>query len=179
MLICGVLIMLASNGLRLTFGVFLRPISMDLEVGRQVFGLVIAVQTLLYGVAQPIFGMFADRYGAVKVIIVGAVFYSLGLWLLSLATSAFDLYLSLGVLVGLGLAGNFGSHGVVRRLDPLCLFRFAGKGGGAGCRCRAVVAGGGPRSQGSFGLCPAGPGIFRLRLSRHLHCYTFSGLSGG
>ncbi|MBT5083214.1 MAG: MFS transporter [Rhodospirillaceae bacterium] len=105
MLICGVLIMLASNGLRLTFGVFLRPISMDLEVGRQVFGLVIAVQTLLYGVAQPIFGMFADRYGAVKVIIVGAVFYSLGLWLLSLATSAFDLYLSLGVLVGLGLAG--------------------------------------------------------------------------
>lgn len=105
MLICGVLIMLVSNGLRLTFGVFLRPISMDLEVGRQVFGLVIASQTLLYGVAQPIFGMFADRYGAVKVIVVGAVFYGIGLWLLSLAATIFDLYLSLGLLVGLGLAG--------------------------------------------------------------------------
>jgi MFS family permease len=105
MLLCGVLIVLASNGLRLTFGIFLRPISVDLDIGRQVFGLVIAVQTLLFGLFQPIAGIFADRFGAVKVIVAGALLYAAGLWLLSSAANAFDLYLSLGVLIGLGLSG--------------------------------------------------------------------------
>ena len=105
MLLCGVLIMLASNGLRLTFGVFLRPISMDLEIGRQIFGLVIAGQTLLYGLTQPVAGMIADRYGAVKVIVAGTLFYALGLWWTSLSSNAFDLYISIGLLIGLGLSG--------------------------------------------------------------------------
>ena len=105
MLLCGVLIVLASNGLRLTFGVFLRPISIDLDISRQVFGLIIASQTLLFGLSQPIAGIFADRFGAVKVIVVGALLYALGLWLMSLAADAFDLYVSLGLLIGLGLAG--------------------------------------------------------------------------
>ncbi|MDP6691417.1 MAG: MFS transporter [Alphaproteobacteria bacterium] len=105
MLLCGVLIMLAGNGLRLTFGVFLRPISMDLEIGRQIFGLVIAGQTLLYGLTQPVAGMIADRYGAVKVVIAGSLFYALGLWWTSISTSALDLYISIGLLIGLGLGG--------------------------------------------------------------------------
>ena len=105
MLLCGILIMLASNGLRLTFGVFLRPISMDLDTGRQLFGLVIAGQTLLYGLTQPIAGMIADRYGAVKVIVAGTLFYALGLWWTSVASNAFDLYISIGLLIGLGLSG--------------------------------------------------------------------------
>lgn len=105
MVFCGVLIVLASNGLRLTFGIFLRPISIDLDISRQVFGLVIASQTLLFGVSQPIAGMFADRFGAVKVIVAGALLYASGLWLLSVAADAFDLYISLGLLIGLGLAG--------------------------------------------------------------------------
>jgi predicted MFS family arabinose efflux permease len=105
MLLAGVLIVLVGNGLRLTFGIFLRPVSLDLEIGRQVFGLVIASQTLLFGLFQPIAGIFADRFGAVKVIVAGALSYAIGLWLLSAAANAFDLYLSLGLLVGLGLSG--------------------------------------------------------------------------
>ena len=105
MLLCGTLIVLITNGLRMTFGVFLRPVSLDLEIGRQTFGLVIASQTLLFGLFQPIAGMFADRYGSVKVIVTGAVFYATGLWLTSVSASAFDLYISLGLLVGLGLSG--------------------------------------------------------------------------
>jgi len=105
MLLCGVLIVLASNGLRLTFGVFLRPVSLDLAISRQVFGLVIASQTLLFGLFQPIAGMIADRFGAAKVIVAGALCYALGLWLMSRGLNAFDLYISLGLLVGLGLSG--------------------------------------------------------------------------
>ena len=105
MLLCGTLIVLIINGLRMTFGIFLRPISLDLDISRQVFGLVIASQTLLFGLSQPIAGIFADRFGAVRVIVVGALIYALGLWLMSLAANAFDLYISLGLLIGLGLAG--------------------------------------------------------------------------
>ncbi len=104
-MLCGALIVLASGGLRLTFGLFLRPISVDLDITRQVFGLVIASQTLLFGLFQPIAGMLADRYGAAKVIVAGALCYALGLWLMSLSLNAFDLYISLGLLVGLGLSG--------------------------------------------------------------------------
>ncbi len=104
MLICGVLVVLIGNGLRLSFGIFLRPVSLELGIGRGTFGLVIALQALLYGAFQPIAGMLADRYGAVRVITIGALIYGLGLWLTSVAASAFDLYISLGLLVGLGLS---------------------------------------------------------------------------
>ena len=59
MVICGVVIVLVSGGLRQSFGIFLRPVTLDLAIGREVFGLVIAVQALLYGVAQPVVGLIA------------------------------------------------------------------------------------------------------------------------
>jgi MFS family permease len=105
MLLCGVLIVLATNGLRQTFGIFLRPIALDLDISRQMFGFVIAFQTLLSGLTQPVAGMLADRYGAVKLIIGGTLLYALGLWLLSVSANALDLQISLGLLIGLGLSG--------------------------------------------------------------------------
>ena len=105
MIFCGVLIVLICGGLRQSFGVFLRPVSLDLEIGREMFGLVIAAQALIYGVSQPIVGMMADRFGAIRMIIVGAALYALGLWLASIATSATDLGLGLSLAVGLGLSG--------------------------------------------------------------------------
>lgn len=106
MLACGVLIVLLANGFRLTIGVFLKPVSLDLGIGREAFGLVIAGQALLYGIFQPVAGLVADRFGAVKTITVGATLYASGLWFASLAASALDLQLSLGLLVGLGLSAS-------------------------------------------------------------------------
>lgn len=105
MLVCGVAVVLVSGGLRQSFAVFLRPVSLDLDVGRQMFGLVIASQALLFGVAQPFAGLLADRYGAFRVVVAGALLYALGLWLAGMSTDAVELYLSLGLLVGLGLSG--------------------------------------------------------------------------
>ena len=105
MIFCGVLIVLICGGLRQSFGVFLRPVSLDLEIGREMFGLVIAAQALIYGVSQPIVGMMADRFGAIRMIIAGAALYALGLWLASIATSVTDLGLGLSLAVGLGLSG--------------------------------------------------------------------------
>lgn len=105
MIACGVVIVLFAGGLRQSFGVFLDPISVDLDFGRQVFGLVIASQALLFGACQPVAGILADRYGAYRTITAGAILYGLGLWFASMSTSALDFYLSMGLLVGIGLSG--------------------------------------------------------------------------
>ncbi|MEM7407502.1 MAG: MFS transporter [Pseudomonadota bacterium] len=105
MVACGVLIVLVSGGLRQSFGVFLKPVTTDLQAGREVFGLVIALQALIYGVAQPVIGALADRFGAIRIIVGGATLYAVGLYLTSLSTTAWHLYASLGVMVGLGLSG--------------------------------------------------------------------------
>lgn len=100
------LIVAMAMGVRQSFGIFLTPISMDLETGRQVFGLAIAVQNLLFGLMSPVSGMLADRFGSVTVTIAGAVLYSAGLMLATLASDPLGLHLTLGVLVGLGLAST-------------------------------------------------------------------------
>ena len=50
--------------------------------------------------------MIADRFGSVKVIVSGTLLYALGLWLMSISANALDLHISLGLSVGLGLAGT-------------------------------------------------------------------------
>lgn len=105
MIVCGVGIVLITGGLRQSFGVFLVPISLDLDIGRQAFGLVVAAQALLFGAFQPAAGLLADRVGAFRVISAGAILYALGLWLASASETWRDLFLSMGLLVGMGLSG--------------------------------------------------------------------------
>jgi predicted MFS family arabinose efflux permease len=105
-LLCGALIVTLGMGVRQSLGVFLRPISMELEVGRQVFGLALAIQTLIFGLAQPFAGIAADRWGAGRVVALGAVVYAAGLALAGASSSATDLYVSLGLLVGLAMSGT-------------------------------------------------------------------------
>ena len=69
----GCMIAFLGFGFAATFGVFLAPMSSDLGWGREVFSLSVAVQALMWGVAQPIAGAIADRYGTARVIAFGAV----------------------------------------------------------------------------------------------------------
>ena len=46
MLLCGIMIALVANGLRQAFGIFLRLVVANLDISRQTFGLVIAIQAL-------------------------------------------------------------------------------------------------------------------------------------
>src|SRR6516225_8709882 len=101
----GSLIALIAFGPRSTLGFFLTPLSTANHWGRDVFAFALAIQNLLWGVAQPIAGAIADRYGAVRVLCVGALCYALGLALMAYAGSAAMLNLSAGALIGFGLAG--------------------------------------------------------------------------
>jgi len=104
-LVCGCLISLLSFGPRSALGFFLTPMSQELHWGRDVFSFALAIQNLLWGVGQPFAGGLADRFGANRVIVVGAVLYALGLGLMAHAQSSALLDLSAGVLIGFGLSG--------------------------------------------------------------------------
>jgi MFS family permease len=109
--LCGCLISMISFGPRSTLGLFLAPQSQANGWGRDVFGLALAVQNIVWGVAQPFSGMLADRFGIVRVLWAGAICYAAGLAMMAYSATPLLLDISAGVLVGFGLAGS--SFGIV------------------------------------------------------------------
>ncbi|QOG07548.1 MFS transporter [Aureimonas sp. OT7] len=104
-LACGAAIVTISMGLRQSFGLYMRPVELELGVSREAFGLAIAVQTLILGLAQPFVGALADRHGSGRVAAAGGVLYALALALAATAGSAVGLNLSLGFLAGFAMTG--------------------------------------------------------------------------
>ena len=104
-IICGCLIALLSFGPRSSLGFFVQPMSREFAWGRDVFGLALALQNLLWGLGQPIAGAIADRFGILRVMIVGALLYAGGLLLMRYSTTPLSLDLGAGVLIGFGLSG--------------------------------------------------------------------------
>jgi MFS family permease len=105
-LLCGCLVLMLSLGTRQSFGLYLRPMSFDLGWGREVFAFAVAVQNLVWGLAQPFAGMVADKFGAARVIVAGGILYAIGLVLMAYSTSGLMLDFSAGLLIGLGLSGT-------------------------------------------------------------------------
>ena len=99
------MIAVISFGPRSTLGFFLTPLSSANGWGRDVFGLALAIQNLLWGVGQPFAGAIADKYGAPRVLSAGAILYAAGLYLMAQSTTPGMLYISAGVLIGFGLSG--------------------------------------------------------------------------
>ena len=103
-LIVGCLISLVGFGGRSVFGLFLEPMTVANGWNRETFALAMAVQNLLWGVGMPVAGAFADRFGPVKVILVGALIYAGGVYGMSQADTSLNLTLFGGVMTGLGVA---------------------------------------------------------------------------
>jgi predicted MFS family arabinose efflux permease len=101
----GIVCLIVTMGIRQSFGIFLTPLAIDLDIGRQAFGLAIAVQNLVWGLAQPFVGAIADRWGALRVTVIGALLYAAGLVLTTLTTGPLGLTLTLGGMVGLAFTG--------------------------------------------------------------------------
>jgi MFS family permease len=104
-IVCGCVIALLSFGPRSSVGFFIQPIGRDFAWGRDVFGLALALQNLLWGLGQPIAGAIADRFGVLRVMCVGALLYAAGLIMMRYATTPLSLDLGAGVLIGFGLSG--------------------------------------------------------------------------
>ncbi len=116
--VCGGIIIGLALGMRHVQGLFMLPMTAARGWGRQEFAFALALQNLVWGLAQPLAGMLADRYGARRMLMAGCLAYAAGLLLMAQATTGAQLAWSGGVLIGLALAGTtFGVvYGAISRL---------------------------------------------------------------
>lgn len=105
-LICGALIVTLSMGIRHGFGLWLQPVTQTQGWTRETFALAMAIQNLTWGVAGIFAGMLADKFGAFKVILGGAILYALGLIGMAHAPTPWMFALTCGVLIGMAQAGT-------------------------------------------------------------------------
>jgi predicted MFS family arabinose efflux permease len=116
-LLCGALVVTLSMGIRHGFGLWLQPITMDRGWSRETFAFALAVQNLAWGLAGPVAGMWADRFGAFRVLVGGALLYAAGLAVMASATSGIGFLGGTGLLLGMAQAGTTYAviYGVIAR----------------------------------------------------------------
>jgi predicted MFS family arabinose efflux permease len=151
-LVCGSIVIALSMGMRQGFGLFLLPVTTDLGMSREVFGFIIGIQNLLWGLTQPIAGLLADKFGAGRVVVAGGVLYVAGLGLAALSTGAGTFGLTVGVLIGLAQSGT--AYAVV----------LGGVGRAAPPEWRSFALGiaATAGSVGMFALVPASQGLISM-----------------
>ena len=120
-LICGAAIVTLSMGIRHGFGLWLQPITQAQGWTRENFAFAIAIQQISWGISGIFAGMLADKFGAFRVILVGAALYALGLIGMAHAPTPLLFSLSAGVLIGMAQAGTTYAvvYGVIGRNVPL------------------------------------------------------------
>jgi MFS family permease len=119
-LICGAAIVTLSMGIRHGFGLWLQPITQAQGWGRQEFAFAMAIQNLAWGFMGIFAGMVADKFGAFRVITLGALIYSVGLLGMAWATDPWVFALFTGVIIGTAQAGTTYAviYGVIGRNVP-------------------------------------------------------------
>lgn len=105
-LACGAAIVTLSMGIRHGFGLWLQPIIQAQGWTRETFSFALAVQNLSWGVFGVFAGMAADRFGAFRVVVAGAVLYAAGLVGMALSPTGVMFTLTAGVLIGAAQAGT-------------------------------------------------------------------------
>lgn len=118
LVLAGGIVMGLALGVRHVQGLFLLPMTQDRGWTRETFAFAIAVQNLVWGLAQPFTGMVADRWGATRVVVAGLVLYALGLFGMAHAQGSVAFVVAAGVCIGVALSGTgFGVvYGALSRL---------------------------------------------------------------
>ncbi|MEI7515062.1 MAG: MFS transporter [Betaproteobacteria bacterium] len=119
-LACGAAIVTLSMGIRHGFGLWLQPLSQTRNWPRETFAMAMAIQNIAWGLAGIFAGMVSDRFGAFRVLLLGAVVYAIGLVGMAWAPTPALLMLTTGVLVGVAQAGTTYAvvYGVIGRNIP-------------------------------------------------------------
>src|SRR5687767_1443066 len=87
LLLCAGAVLGLALGTRHVQGLFMLPMLGDRGWGREAFAFAAGLQTLVWGLMQPLTGWIADRFGTARVIAVGCLLYAAGLAMESVATS--------------------------------------------------------------------------------------------
>jgi MFS family permease len=120
LLACGAAIVTISMGIRHGFGLWLQPITQAQGWGREEFAFAMAIQNLSWGFMGIFAGMVADKFGAFRVIVLGALIYGTGLFGMAWATDPWVFALFTGVIIGTAQAGTTYAviYGVIGRNVP-------------------------------------------------------------
>ncbi len=110
-IVAGCLVAMVNFGVRSSFGLFTGPISLEHGWPRETFSFAMALQNLLWGAATPIAGALADRYGAARVLMVGALLYAAGTVIMAVAEAPLLFSIGGGIIIGIGVAMS--SFGIV------------------------------------------------------------------
>ncbi len=113
-------VLMITMGIRQSMGLFIAPIIDSTHVGYAAMSFAMAVGQLMWGAAQPTFGALADRFGAYRTLLAGALLMAVGSALTPLATNEFMFIATIGMLTAAGAgAGSFGVLiGVVAQKVP-------------------------------------------------------------
>lgn len=104
-LIAGSIVVLISMGIRASHGLYLKPMSIDLGWGREIFAFAMAAQNLFWGALQPFAAAIAEKWGSGRVVAGGGVLYAIGLYLMSISTDPSSFNFSAGLLLGMAQSG--------------------------------------------------------------------------
>jgi predicted MFS family arabinose efflux permease len=109
-----------TMGVRQTMGLFLSPLNTSTGLGLASISLAFAFGQLWWGITQPFAGAIADKIGAGRVLLAGALLVALGTFLTPYMTSTLGLILVIGVLAagGAGMAGPAVLMSAATRLIP-------------------------------------------------------------
>jgi MFS family permease len=106
--IAAAAILAVTMGIRQSLGLFVSPLNTSTGLGIVSISFAMAIAQFAWGLAQPLFGMLADRVGSFKVIVIGTVLMAAGLAMTPFADSEFALVFSLGIMTAMGAgAGSF------------------------------------------------------------------------
>jgi MFS family permease len=101
-------ILMVTMGTRQSLGLFVSPLNTTTGLGVAAISLALAVGQFTWGLAQPIAGAIADRYGTGRVIVGGLFLLALGSAVTPFMDSKLGLIFSLGLLSAIGSgAGSF------------------------------------------------------------------------
>lgn len=101
-------LLMVTMGIRQSLGLFVAPLDQSAGFGIAAISLAMAVGQFIWGLAQPIAGAFADRYGPAKVLACGLIILAIGNLITPFMTGVWGLIFSLGVLSAAGSgAGSF------------------------------------------------------------------------
>jgi MFS family permease len=105
--IAAFLMMVAMYGMRLSFGVFFKPMIADFGWSRALTSGAFSISVLIQGVFGFILGKLTDRLGPRIVMTICGILLGSGYLLMSQINTAWHLYLFYSVIIGIGMGGAF------------------------------------------------------------------------
>ena len=107
-------VLMITMGIRMSLGLFVQPWDKDTSMSISQISFALAVCQLMWGVAQPLTGAAADRFGAYPVLFWGTLLLALGIVLMPFLPHAWGLTLTVGVMLAMG--SGAGSHSILMSL---------------------------------------------------------------